>query len=171
MHAATLSLAPASGSVAAGTAFSIDLLIDALDAPGDHPGLIGGEILVTFDPTLLTWGGFAPAGAVSLYSAPVIGSAGSLQTVSFGFDNAPDSGIAGTLGFTAIGAAGSNATLTLADADDFFGTFASYTPTYQPFAPAFEGASVAIVPIPAALWLMCPALAALSLVSRRRPRA
>lgn len=159
---AQVALLPVTSTQATGAAFSIEVFLDAADAPGSRPGLFGGEIVIDFDPALLAWTGFATQGPVTLFSAPVMGNAGGRQTVTLGFENAPESGIIGSFQFIAIGPAGSIATIGLDDADQFFGSFISYVPTQQPFYPLFHGASVTIVPIPAAAWLLGSALGLLA---------
>ncbi|MEO7387457.1 MAG: VPLPA-CTERM sorting domain-containing protein [Gammaproteobacteria bacterium] len=158
------------GTVAANSVFTVNLVLDATDAPGAHPGLYGGQIVVDFNQTLLNYGGFALAGNVEFFESPVVATNGNTQTVSFGFDKAPDSGTVGTFTFTAIGAPGSLATLGLVDVDDFSGSFASYVPTYQRIYPAFTGTQVTIsaVPLPAGVWLLGTAVGALA--ARRRCR-
>ena len=162
VSAAQVALLPATAEQATGAAFSIEVLLDAADAPGSRPGLFGGEIIIDFDPALLAWTGFTPQGPVTLFRAPEVGSAGGRQTVTLGFENAPELGIIGSFQFIAIGAAGSIVTVGLEDADPFFGSFISYVPTQQSFYPLFHGASLAIVPVPAAGWLLGSALGLLA---------
>ncbi|MEQ1802913.1 MAG: VPLPA-CTERM sorting domain-containing protein [Gammaproteobacteria bacterium] len=172
-QASSLALVPSADTVAQNGAFTVNLVLDAADAPGAHPGLYGGEIVVNFDRTLLTYGNFALAGGLSFFSAPVVATNGNNQTVTFGFDNAPDTGTVGTFSFTATGTPGSIATLGLIDADDFSGSFASYVPTYQRFYPTFTGTQVTIsaVPLPAGIWLLGTAVGALAARRRFRPAA
>lgn len=169
-EAASLSLVPSTLQVIEGHGFTIDMVLDARDAPGTHPGLYGGEIVLDFDPLLLGYDGFTLAPGVSLFTGPVTGTSGSLSTVSFGFDNAVDLGVVATFQFVALGAPGSVAYIGLADADDFFGTFISYVPTYQPFYPDFLGASVTInaVPLPASAWLLGAGLGVIGAWRSRR---
>lgn len=165
-QAASLALVPSATSVAQNGTFTVNLVLNAADAPGAHPGLYGGEIIVDFNKTLLTYGSFTLASGLSFFSSPVVASSGNTQTVTFGFENAPDTGTVGTFSFTAIGPVDSLATIGLADADDFSGSFASYVPTYQRFYPTFTGAQVNVVPLPAGIWLLGTAVGAL--VARRR---
>ena len=166
----TVALLPSAGTVTQNSTFTVNLVLDAANAPGAHPGLYGGEIIVDFDKTLLTYTGFTLASGVSFYSAPVVTTTGNTQTVRFGFDNAVDVGTVGTFAFTAIGNPGSLAHLGLIDADGFSGSFASYAPTYQRFYPTFTGTQVNIsaVPLPAGVWLLGTAVGALA--ARRRFR-
>ena len=172
-RAASLSLFPSAGTVVQGATFTVDLFLDAQDAPGSHPGLYGGEILVSFDPTLLSFGSFTTAGTVTLFAPVTGGSSGNLATVSLGFENAGDLGVVGSFSFTALGNPGSLAQIGLADADDFIGTFIAYTPTNRPFYPGFNGTSISIsaVPLPPGAWLLGTALAVLGFQARRRQAA
>ena len=173
-QAATISMQPSAPTVGTGSGFTIDLDIDASDAPGAHPGLYGGQIVIDFNPAQLRYDGFALASGLSFFSAPVTGSAGGRQTVTLGFDNATDVGRVGTFSFTALASAGTTATVNIEDADQFFGTFVSYTPSYQPFTPNFVDTSVQVVPLPGTALLLVTAFAAVAararrlLVSRRR---
>lgn len=162
LPAAQVALLPVTSEQATGAAFSIEVFLDAADAPGSRPGLFGGEIIIDFDPALLAYAGFTPQGGVTLFSAPATGTDGDRQTVALGFENAPELGVIGSFQFIAIGPAGSIATIGLDDADQFFGSFISYVPTQQPFYPLFQGASVSIVPVPAAAWLLGSALGLLA---------
>lgn len=169
--ASTISLQPSATLV--GGAFTVDLVLDAQDAPGGHPGLFGGEIVLTYDPALISYDvatGFDLASGVTFFSNPVGGTAGGLNTVTFGFENAGDNGVVGTFSFEAIGSPGSIALLDIEDADPFFGTFVNTVPTNQPFYPQFVDASVQVVPLPGAGWLIATAFGA-ALVRARRAGA
>ena len=169
-RAASLTLMPSAGTVAKNGVFTVDVMLNATSAPGTHPGLYGGEIVVDFNKTLLTYGSFMLASGLSYFVSPVVATSGNTQTVHFGFDHATDTGKVGTFSFTAIGNPGSLSQLGLVDGDNFSGSFASYVPTYQRFYPAFTGTQVAIsaVPLPAGVWLLGTAMGAL--VARRRLR-
>lgn len=157
-------------TVGTGTSFTVDVLLDATGAPGAIPGLYGGQFVIDFDPAKLRYDLFTLAPGVSFFSSPVTGTSGGRRTVTLGFDNGAGNGSSiGTFTFTALGAPGVLATIGLADADDFFGTFISYVPTYQPFYPTFTGTQVSIVPAPAAGWLLGTALTGLVLRRRARP--
>jgi hypothetical protein len=166
---ASLRLVANPATVGTGTSFTVDVLLDATGAPGAIPGLYGGQFVIDFDPAKLRYDLFTLAPGVSFFSSPVTGTSGGRRTVTLGIDNGPGNGSIGTFTFTALGAPGVLATIGLADADDFFGTFISYVPTYQPFYPTFAGTQVSIVPAPAAGWLLGTALT--GLVLRRRARA
>jgi len=166
-QAATIALLPSSATVAQGAAFTVDLNLDASDAPGAHPGLYGGQIVLDFDPGQLQYTGFTLANGVSFFSAPVVGSSGDRTTITLGFDNAADTGRVGTFSFTTLPSAGTTATLNIEDSDQFFGTFVSYTPTYQPFYPTFVDTSVQVVPLPGAAVLFLTALGVAATRARR----
>jgi len=171
VQAASLTLVPSAASVAPNGSFTVNLFLDATDAlPDSTGGLYGGGIVLDFNPALLTYGGFTLASGLSFYENPVVATSGGAQTVTFGFDNAAENGLVGTFSFTAIGPVGSLATLGLADADDFSGSFASYVPKYQRFFPSFGEAEVSIVPLPAGVWLLGTAVGALVVRQRRRVR-
>ena len=161
-QAASLTLVPSATSVAQNGNFTVNLVLDATDAPGGHPGLFGGEIVVDFNKTLLSYGSFTLTSGLSYFSPVVVASNGNTQTVSFGFENAPDTGVVGTFSFTAIGPVGSVANLGLVDADDFSGSFVNSVPTNQRFFPTFTGAQVTVVPLPAGIWLLGTAIGALA---------
>ena len=169
-RAASLILIPSAGTVAKNGVFTVDLMLNASNAPGTHPGLYGGEIVVNFNKTLLTYGAFTLASGLGYFEPVAVSTTGNTQTVRFGFDHAADTGKVGTFSFTAIGNPGSLAQLGLVDGDDFSGSFASYVRTYQRFYPTFTGTQVAIaaVPLPAGVWLLGTAMGAL--VARRRLR-
>lgn len=169
--AASVSLVPSSATVVEGGVFSIDLTMNAADAPGSHPGLFGGEIIIDFDPSLVSFSvsDFSINAPATLQSGPTIGSNGGLQTVTIGFDNALDIGVIGTFSFTATGSVGSMIGFSLDD-PGFFSSFANALPSNTPFTPNFFGTTVEItaVPVPAAAWLMLSALGAFGIGARRR---
>lgn len=170
VKAASLTLVPSATSVAPNGSFTVDLFLDATDAlPDSTGGLYGGGIVLDFNPALISYSSFTLASGLSFYETPVVATSGGTQTVTFGFDNAAENGLVGTFSFTALGPVGSLATLGLADADDFSGSFASYVPKYQRFFPSFGEAEVSIVPLPAGVWLLGTGIAALA--ARRRLRA
>jgi len=170
--AASVSLVPSSTTVVEGGVFTIDLTLSAADAPGSHPGQFGGEVIIDYDPNLVSFSvsDFSINAPATLQSGPTIGSNGGLQTVTIGFDNALDVGVIGTFSFTATGSVGSMISFGLDD-PGFFSSFANALPTNTPFTPDnFFGTTVEItvVPVPAAAWLMLSALGAVGLGARRR---
>jgi hypothetical protein len=181
--AASLVLKPAPGMLVAGDAIQIgqggtinlDLQL-VLDEGEALPGAYGGAIAVSYDSRQFDFAGFAPNGVTYFCQdpqppggcAPVVTTTGFAETVQFGFDYANNTDVVGTFSFIANGGIGSIATLGLADEDDFFGTFFRYEPTYQPMELQFSGASVAVVPLPASVWLLGSAIGALA--ARRRLR-
>lgn len=169
-EAASVHLLPSSASVRQGDTFAVSLSLDASDAPGSHPGLYLGEVVVDFDPAEIAYEGFAFMAPVTQKNAPVTGASGGRQTVTLGFQNATDLGTVGTYTFRAIGGAGVSASLGIADADDFFGTFVNTLPTNQRFFPGFDGTTVELtaVPLPAGAWLLATGF---GLLGRRAHRA
>jgi hypothetical protein len=171
-QAASLALVPSATSVAPNATFQVNLVLDAGDVPLiPHPNQYGGAIVVTYDTSQLQFGGFVLNGALDYFEPVSTASAGGTGTITFGFDNAPDSGTVGIFTFTALGPAGSVASLNLEDADDFSGSFASYVPAYQRFYPAFVDAQVSVVPLPAGVWLLGTGLGALAARRLRRSPA
>ena len=146
--------------------FSVDLVMDASDLAAQRNGIVG-EIVVDYDPALLSFEALTMGSGVSqLQSTQVDPTQG---TVSFGFGNAPREGTVASLNFEAIGASGSNAVLDLSDADDFFGGFYTTNPTNQVFFPDFIDATVGIsaIPLPGSAWLIGIAVATLAPRLRR----
>jgi len=181
--AASLTLTPGTGTFLVSgapkaqqnTNFQVNLNLDATGAPGANPGLYGGNIVIQFDKTLLQYNGFGfnpGVPALAFFDPPVVSTSGNIQTVTFGFNNAPRTGVVGSFNFKAIGAVNSVANIGLADADDFMGTFISYVPTYQAFYPSFSGTPIGIsaIPLPAGVWLLGTALGSLGLRRLVRPR-
>ncbi len=173
-QAASIALQPSATTVLQGQAFTLDLVIDAADVyPGQTGGLYGGEVIIRFDPAQVSFGTPTLAAGVNLYLPLASETAGGQQTLTFGFDNAPETGTVATLGFTAIGSAGATAAFDIEDNDDFSGSFAAYYPTYKRFDPAFIDTAVQIsaVPAPGAAWLLATGVAGLGALGRRRRQA
>lgn len=169
-EAASITLQPSQAVVQQGASFTVDLLLNALDAPGSHPGMFGGQVVIDYDPAQLQFTGFTTG--YNLYEPVTEGTSGTRSTITLGFEATTDNGPVGQFSFTAIGSPQQVATLGVQDADDFMGTFVSYLPTYQAFYPEFAGASVqiAVVPVPGAIWMMLSALGAAVTCLRRRSR-
>jgi hypothetical protein len=173
--AATVSVQASSAQVPQSSAFTVNLVLSAADAPGDHPALISGQVVVDFNPALISYVIFTPTGGAQFWSGTgvVTGSSGGRTTLTIGLDNMPESGTAGIFTFLAVGAPQSIATIGLADADDFLGTFVNVFQTNHTFVPTFNGTSVTIsaVPLPGGAWLMVTAFGIAASRLRRNPRA
>ena len=166
-QAASVSLVPDAAAVDNGAVLNVDLNFNAPDAPGATPGSFDGIILLQYDPTLVMFEGFSfsdPAVALHPLDPISLGDG----TVEVGFQNALNVGTIGTFTFTVLGLNGDVINLSIADADDFFGSFVNTVPTIQPVDPDFNGTSVNVVPIPAAVWLFVSALGLAAGVARRR---
>jgi len=161
-----VSLAPSTPTVATGLGFTVAVLLDASGGPGSIPGAYDGQFVINFDPLQIRYDAFNVAPGVSIFSGPVVGSSGPLQTVTIGFQDGSGAGAIGQFTFTALATPGTIAVIGLEDADQVFGSFVSNTPSYQPFFPAFQGTQVGIIPVPAAGLLLVSALAALGLGRR-----
>jgi len=163
--AATVSLDPSTGFVSEGGQFTVNLVMDASDAIGNHPGSFSGMVLVDFDAALVDYVGFEYNSPATEFGTAVIET----NSVQLGFNTANDVGIIGTFTFDVLGSAGSIISLGLDDALPRIGTFFNNDPiANQKFEPVFSGAEVSVVPIPAAAWLMLSALGILGGLSRRR---
>jgi hypothetical protein len=154
--AATISLVPSSATVSAGDSFTVTLVLDAADARGNQPGEFRGKILVDF--------GSSAAYNSFTYDAPAVSFGAetvNAEDVALGFDLANGVGVIGSFSFTATGNAGDIISLNIEDAVPFIGSFFNTDPTVTAFTPDFIGASVTVIPVPAAAWLMIGALGAL----------
>jgi hypothetical protein len=170
LHAATVTLDPDSLTVNEGGTISVNLLLDATDAPGNDPGSYIGSVRVAFDEALTDFNGFSFAAPV-LEGSPSVTDDG--DSVVLGFVNAfggPDTGVIGTFTFTALGAVGDVISFTATDYNPF-GSFFNINPSAGPetaLDPDFVNATVEVVPIPASLWLFSSALVFVGGIVRKR---
>ena len=168
VNAASVSLDPESAQVNPGGTFTVNVFLNAPEVAGAHPGAFCGVIEIDYDPNLITFTGFTPNSGVNITGDPIVGSRDGLETIAIAFTDAPDVGVVGTYNFEFNGGPNETAMIGIADADDFFGSFANHLPTNQPFVPDFIGASVFSVPVPAGAWLIASGLAVFGSFARRR---
>jgi hypothetical protein len=165
---ASLQLEPQSLQVERGSTLVIDLLMNAPDeivtGTNASTGGIGGSVIMSFTPgvTLTAFDLVAPAAP----AAPPIGSPPGTEA----FETAPYVGLIGRYTFSVAQNAPNSILFTVADSDDFFGSFVNIFGTNQSFMPLPGSATVQVIPVPAAAWLMLSALGMLGLrVRRSRP--
>ena len=164
VSAATVSLQPTVASVGEGATFSVDLVLDATDAPVtsgfDFKGQ--GFVTVTFDQTKVAFNSFS-------FNSPAV-QLGAITTgagsVAFGVNDSSAAQTIGTFSFTALAPAGNTIGFTVADSVPVLGSFVNTNPTIVPYTPDFIGGEVNVVPIPAAAWLMLSGLGVLGGWSR-----
>ncbi|MCP4002419.1 MAG: hypothetical protein GY727_16075 [Gammaproteobacteria bacterium] len=163
--AATISLVPSTSSVSEGEQFTVDLVMDAADENiGEYVGIFRGKVHVTFNETHASYVGFE-------YNSPAIAFGSTTidtGSVKLGFDNSSPTATIGTYTFDTLGSAGSTISLDLGDALPYLGSFFNLNPSPLKFTPAFNGAEVSVVPIPAAVWLFSSGLIGLFGVARKR---
>jgi hypothetical protein len=168
-QAASVALIPDATDVENGAGLTVQLVLNAPDAPGSSPGAFHGIVVLEYDPALVMFDSFefsAPAAAIG----PVLtsGHGAGLSSIEVAFENALNVGTIGTFTFNVLGINGDVIDLGVRDADDFFGSFVNTVPTIQPLYPDFTGATVNVVPLPAAVWLFMSALGLAAGVARRR---
>jgi len=166
LMAATVSLVPSTLTVDEGGQFSVDVMMDAADAPGDHDQpttAFLGNFKVKFDSAVVQYDGFdfeVPAENLSVSPTVV------LTGIQIGFVNALDVGVIGTFNFTALGSVGDVISISIGHAYSF-NTFVNMLPANTPFDPFFYGTEITVVPIPAAAWLFASGLGLLGWIRRR----
>ena len=172
VNAAFLTLTPSVPTVVAGDIFSIELYLDASDAPGQHPSAdLSGRVALQFDSEFIDFTGFAYSAPAIELEAVNVTTLGSDDIVTFGFENATDVGFIGTYSFIVndspdpLPALGSIFNFDAYDAkvEDFFDSFSNELGSNQtfPLTPEVASTSVSVVPLPAPLLLLLSAFAAL----------
>ncbi len=173
-NAASVSLVPSASTVGAGDTFSLDLQLDASDqlVPG-FDGEFSGMVAVRFNSEFVDFTSFVFSAPATELSGVSVLTDGSDDIVTLGFENALDTGVIGTYNFVVndlpgpVPPLGTVFVFDIYDADDFFDSFANESPSNQTFTPVFNGATVTVVPLPAALVFMLSAFATLLPVTRR----
>jgi len=168
LMAATVSLVPSTLTVDEGGQFSVDVMMDAADAPGDHDQLTAflGNFLVEFDSDVVQYDGFEFQGPAENLLVPATVIPGDPTGVQVGFINALDVGVIGTFNFTVIGTAGDVISISI-DHLYSFSTFVNMLPANTGFDPYFNNAEITVVPIPASVWLFASGLGLLGWIRRR----
>jgi len=163
-YSATVSLVPSTTTVSEGGSFTVDLVLDAADAPGNHPGSFRGLIELDYGSSA-DYTGFT-------YTSPAVAFGATTDNpgvIELGFDLANDVGVIGTFSFDVTGSAGDVIDLDLEDAVFVIGSFFNTDPSPTKFTPTFVDAQVSVVPVPAAIWLLGSALVGLGSMRRRKP--
>ncbi len=161
-HAASVSLTPAFQTGLVGDVVELELVMDFTDDP-----TLGGGIDIFYDDGLLSFASFVFS--PELGDDPALRRLpdeldGELNGLAFGnIDGLSGPSTVGTLSFTALGEGTSPLTMAQNEGpppEDNPGPFVSAS-TFEPQDVVFENASVSIVPLPAALWLLLAALGTL----------
>lgn len=178
----TVTLVPSKSTLGLNEVFTIDLVLDANDAVGPHPGLYSGSVTIDYDPAVLVFNnstGFTEA--ITGTTMVSTSGAGSRNTVTVGFGGVtfnvtPD---AGSLGVFTFQANGMPSTATLVDINDTngLGSFVNSAGS-QPGDPINEffpvpgdvtlNIQTSAVPLPAAAWLMLSGLGLFGFSVRRK---
>lgn len=166
--ASTVTLNPQVPTVAPNGSFSIDLFLDAStdDVDGPHPGIFSGAVKIDYDPNMLI---FDTSSTTLMEQGR--GVSGDRETITFVFEDFsfganPDRGLVGTFTFQARAELNS-ATVGIMDGDPLRSFSNDAMPGPNEFFPTFTGASVQVIPLPAAAWLFLSGLGALGLFGRK----
>ena len=150
-------LTPSDSMIEPGDMVTLDVMYDFEDVP-----TVGGSLDAFWDPAILqlvSWE-FGPDSGDPIFNVvPDDSTAGILFQFGFGnFPALPNTGTAFSMTFMAVGAGTS--TVSLLETTGPFGGFPE-------FDPSFVDATVTVVPVPAAIWLMFGGLASLIGFGRR----